>query len=178
MNLDKPRNDLLRSAKEADAPPRHRVRLREAADQNGPLAHPRVGGDGAVRRPLVDESVIDLVADYHQVACHGDLGERLARWLVEGGPGWIRWVAKEEGLRAGGCGVYGIGVQAPVITSARRHWNDGAARKDDSGEVGNVRRLWQHNVIARTDDPANGEVDRLRGTDRDDDLALWVVAHA
>ena len=131
-----------------------------------------------MRWSLVDESVINLVANHHQVPCHRNLGERLAGRFVEGGPRWICWVAKEERLRAGRRPINGLSVEAPVIARACRHRNSGATRKDDRREIGNVRRLWQHDAVARTDDAAHGKVDRLRGADRDDDLALWVVAHA
>ena len=114
-----------------------------------------------MRRSLVDESVIDLVANHHQVACDGDLGERVARWLVEGGPRWIRRIAEEEGLRADRRRVNGLSVETPVIACTRCHWDNGTARKDDSGEVGHIRRLWQHDAVARADGAANGEVNRL-----------------
>ena len=131
-----------------------------------------------MRRSFVDESVIDLVTNHDQITRDGDLGERLSGWLVEGCSRRIRWVAEEERLGArSGC-IDGLSVKAPVIARACRYWNGGAAGEDDRGEVGNVRRLRQHDAIARTDDAANGEVDRLGGPDRHNDLALWVVAHS
>ena len=131
-----------------------------------------------MRRPFVDKAVIDLVADHHQVPSDGDLGERLAGRFVEGGPRWVCWVAQEERLGSHrGC-IHRVSVEAPVIARACRHRNSGATRKDDRREVGNVGRLWQHDAVTRTDDAAHGKVDRLRGADRDDDLALGIVGDA
>jgi hypothetical protein len=54
----------------------------------------------------------------------------------------------------------------------------GAAGKHNGGQVGDIRRLWKYDVIARTDDSTNGKINRLRSADRDDDLALGIVGDA
>ena len=67
LDLDDRAHKIGRSRQVADAPPRHRVALGEAIDDQGALAHPRFAGDADVARVVVDEAVVDLVRDHQQV---------------------------------------------------------------------------------------------------------------
>ena len=68
-------HDLRRRRDVADAPARHRVGLAEAADQHRPLAHPIEGAEGDVLVAAIDEAVVDLVGDDHEVVTLGDRGD-------------------------------------------------------------------------------------------------------
>ncbi len=53
-----------------------------------------------------------------------------------------------------------------------------AAREDDARDVRHVGRLVEDDLVTGVDDRREGHGQRLRGADRDQDLAVRVVAHA
>ena len=163
----------------ADPPAGHRVRLREAAHQDRPLAHPRQRAHRPVAVRAVRQPVVDLVAVDEQVVADGDLGQRVLDLVGQDGAGRVARIAEEERLGPRRDRRLDRGrVEREVVLEARRDVADDAAGEDDRRDVGDVRRLVEDDLVARVARRAQGEVDGLRGTDRDQDLGRRVVADA
>ena len=167
-----------RGADVADPPAGHGVGLGEAAHQDRPLAHARQRraspGGGSRRRR----------------------GGRRSRRSRRAGRGGRRSRRARPGPRAAGrrrSGCTGSRGRAPssrgvmaastaagssAKSSSKRvaTWRTVAAGEDDRRDVGDVRRLVEDHLVARVDRGPQGEVDRLRGADGDEDLGRRVVA--
>ena len=88
-------------------------------------------------------------------------------------------IADEERLRAWRHGRgHGVGIELPGVLFARPHRDRGAAREDDRRQVGDVGRVREDDLVTGVDDRRHRRHERLGRPDRDDDLALGVVAHA
>ena len=179
VDLDEALEDRGGRAHPADPPAGHRVGLGEAAHQDRPLAHARQRAERAVAVRAVREPVVDLVAVHEQVVALRDPGELVLDRVVEHGAGRVGRVAEEQRLRArGDRGLDGGGVEGEVVRGGGRDVADDAAREHDRGDVGDVRRLVEHDLVARVAGRAQGEVDGLGRADRDQDLGRRVVPDA
>ena len=126
----------------------------------------------------VHEAVVDLVADHEEVVARGDVGQGEQGRLVQDGARRVAGVAQEQHLRARRDGrLDHRRIQGEVAVGVRRDVDRAAAVEDDRRGVGHVGRLVQHHLIARVDQRGHGHRDRLRGPDRDEQLALGVVVH-
>ena len=108
-----------------------------------------------------------------------DVGQRVLDVVGEDRPGRVARVAEEErlGPRRDG-GLDRRRIEREVVLEAGRDVPHDAAREDDRRDVGDVRRLVEDDLVAGVAGRAEGEVDRLRGADRDQDLGGRVVADA
>ena len=70
------------------------------------------------------------------------------------------------------------GIEREVVLEAGRDVAHDAAGEDDRRHVGDIRRLVEDDLVARVARRAQREIDRLGGTDRDEDLGRRVVADA
>ena len=105
MNLDKTGNDLRWCAEETNTPTGHCVGLREAADQNCALLHPWIRGDRPMLWALIDQTVVDLVADHQEILLHCNAREFGARCLIQRCAGRVRRISEEERLGATRCSI-------------------------------------------------------------------------
>ena len=63
--------DVCRTERKSQPPPGHRVVLREAADDHGPVAHAGQAAEGHVLAG-VHQAVVDFVRDDQQIMPRGD----------------------------------------------------------------------------------------------------------
>ena len=145
-----------------------------------PVAHAGQRRDGRVAVAAVDQPVVDLVADDDQVVAHGDVGEGArASSVVKYRAGGIARVAQEQHLGARRDGrLERLWVQLEVRLGRGRDENRHAAVEHDRGQVGDVRRLVQDDLVARVDERGHGRGHRLRRANRDADLVVGVVGDA
>ena len=124
----------------------------------------------------VGEPVVDLVAVHEQVVALGDGGQLVLHVIGQDRARGIGWIAQEErlGARRDG-GFHGARVEREIVLEARGDQARHAAREDDRRHVRHVRRLVQDDLVTGVAGRPQREVQRLGGTDRDQDLGRRVV---
>ena len=131
------------------------------------------------RYVAVREAVVDLVAVDEQVVADRDGGQLVLDVGRQDRAGRVARVAQEERLGPRrDRGLDGGRVEREVVLEAGRDVTDGPAGEDDRRDVGDVRRLVEDDLVARVARRPQGEVDRLRRPDGDEDLGRRVVADA
>ena len=163
----------------ADAPARHRVGLREAVEENRALLHAGQGGEADVLLAAVRQVAVDLVGDDDEVVLLGkgrDGQEILARH--DGACRVVR-IADEQRLRPGGHVLFElVRRDAELVLNLGRHGDGLAARENRAGLVGDVARLRDQDLVARREDGAHDEVERLADTDCHEDVGVGIIRAA
>ncbi len=126
----------------------------------------------------VGEPIVDLVGVNEQVVPDGDLGQLVLDRIGQDSTGRVAGIAQEQRLRPRRDRPFDRGrVEGKVVLKPGRHVDRRAAGEADRRQVGHVRRLVQDHLVAGIAGRPQGQVDRLRGADRDQDLAGRVIAH-
>ena len=124
----------------------------------------------------VREVAVDLVGDDDEVVLLGegrDGQEVLARH--DGARRVVR-VADEQHLRLWRHVLLElVRRDAELILDLGRHGDGLAAREDRAGLIGDVAWLWDEDLIARREDGAHDEVERLTDADRHEDVGVGVI---
>ena len=127
----------------------------------------------------VGQAVVDLVAVDEEVVVDRDPGQLVLDGVRQDRAGRVARIAQEERLRArGDRRLDRRRVEREIVLEAGGDVADDPAREDDRRHVGNVRRFVEDHLVARIARRAQGKVDGLRGTDRDQDLVVRVVPDA
>ena len=132
-----------------DAPARHRMGLRQAADRDGTLGHA-----GQRAKPemdsVEDEAVVDLVDHDPEIVPPGHDRHLSQLRFRHDGPGGIVRVGHEDGSGARRHGSFEVGDPGPEAVLGRR-WDpdERRARGRDRGLIGQVHRLDHDDLVPR-----------------------------
>ena len=127
----------------------------------------------------VGQAVVDLVAVDEQVVADGDAGQLVLDRVGQDRAGRVARVAEEERLRPRrDRRLDGGRIEREVVLEPGRDPDRRPAGERDRRDVGDVRRLVEDHLVAGIAGRPQGEVDRLRGADGDEDLGRRVVADA
>ena len=127
----------------------------------------------------VGEPIVDLVAVHEQVVPIRNPGQLVLDRVGQHGAGRVARVAEEE--RLGPRRDRRLDrrrVEGEIVLEACRDVHGGPAREHDGRNVRDVRRLMQDDLVARIARRPQGEVDRLRRADGDQQLGLRIVCDA
>ncbi len=176
MDLHHLLDDLGRRARVTDPPAGHRVGLGEAREVDGPLLHAGLVQDRAMRR-AIHEAVVDLVGVDEQVVLAREYRDPTHVLGLEHGARRVVREAQEDRAGPRRDRPAHVGWHEPeVVGLVGRHRHRHPAREHDPRHVGDVRRVRQDDLITLVQGRAERQVDGLGDADRDQDLALRVVA--
>ena len=162
----------------AHPPPRHRIRLAHAADQDGAFPHAVEGRDGDVHGAIVQNVLVDFVGNRQRVEFAAQAGDEFQFLPAEHLPGGI--IGRIQNDRLGARGKRApqfLPVEVPVRLAQRDEARGGAAELRIRPVV-LVKRLEQDHFVARVDHRQERRNHPLRGAATDRDFTLRVELHA
>ena len=124
----------------------------------------------------VREVAVDLVGDDDEVVLLGEGGNREQVLARHDGARRVVRVADEQHLRLWRHVLLElVRRDAELILDLGRHGDGLAAREDRAGLIGDVARLRDEDFVARREDGAHDEVERLADADRHEDVRVSIV---
>ena len=176
VNLRHSADERLVAERVADAPARHRVGLREAVEEDRALLHAGQRGEADVLLAAVREVAVDLVGDDDEVVLLGEGGDSEEVLARHDGARRVVRVADEQHLRFRRHVLLElVWRDAELVLNLGRHGDGLAAREDRAGLIGDVARLRDEDFVARREDGAHDEVERLADADRHEDVRVSIV---
>ena len=168
-----------RSTGIAETPAGHGEGFAEAVEEHGALSHAGVFDDALVLASVVKQLAVDLIGEDEQIVLHGKGGDLFQLLRGHDAAGGIRGEVQRDdlGLRRDGFLHIG-GHEGEVVFLTRVHHDGHAVGHLDAGAVADVAGLVVDDFVARIQNGAEGDVERLADADGDEDLGLRVVGDA
>ena len=162
--------------KVAHPPSGHRVRLGEAVDGDGAIAHATERAEADMLPPTEDQLLVDLVGDDQEVALFGQLGDALQLRARRQSSGGVVRVRDDEQLRAlGQDGADGVGLEGEVVLLQSRHVHHAAPGQIDHVVEGVEAGHLEHHFVPGIDQREDGDQERFLDAVGDDDLVVGIV---
>ena len=151
-------------------------RFGKSVEEDGALAHARIREDAGVFPAVVEKFGVDLIADDDEVVFDGEAGDFLQFLRRFDGAGGIGGEIQHEDFRLVRERRFDIaGHEGEVVFRAGGDGDGNPVGHGDAGVVGDVAGLVVDDFVARVEEGAEGEVERLGDADGDEDLVFRIV---